>query len=295
MTWKSALRRLLYGLHLGWVFRLREGLRPFHPWRMAREPRFRRWNRGAAADEMVVRPGLVLRVDPQARGSFEWFCFRSAEMTRELDAFCREMPSYRRFLDVGACHGIFSLVFAHRRPEVTAVAIEPSTVAFRILAANAAAQEQVNVVPRQIACGAAAGTLRMRQVWHHLEAVAAGEPAATTDDGTAVIEAPMSTVDALCREMGFQPDLMKIDVEGYEMAVLLGAQETLALHRPRIFLEVHPERLRQLGHSVAEVVQLLEGLGYGFFGLGGGAMSGRRVARLRAVSRLVCGAAPPGG
>jgi FkbM family methyltransferase len=307
VNWKSRLRALVLGLHAGGLYRLRDRLRRWNPRRLAGEARFRRWNRGAAAGEMVVRPGLALRVEPRARESFEWFCFRSPEMVREMDAFVRQMRSRRRFLDIGACHGIFSLAFAHGRPEAMALAIEPSGLAFEILAANVAAQELANIVPRQIACGAAAGTLRMRQVWHHLEAVSgdeladgagvehvspiAGEPRAprAAAEGE-VIAAPMITVDALCVEMDFPPDLVKIDVEGYELEVLSGARDTLARHRPLLFLEVHPDRLRQLGHALAEVVRMLESLGYGFSELGGAALSGRQVAALRNVSRLVCAA-----
>lgn len=307
--WKSVLRKAVMGLHLGGLYRLRDRLRRWDPRRLAREARFRRWNRDAGPDEMVVRPGLALRVDPRARESFEWFCFRSPEMAREMDAFVRQMRQRRRFLDLGACHGIFSLAFAHGRPEALALAIEPSRPAHEILAANAAAQGLANILPRQIACGAAAGTLRMRQVWHHLEAVPGDEPLGAAEAGSAaaaagkppapgpaeegeVIAAPMSTVDALCVEMDFQPDLVKIDVEGYELEVLLGARNTLERHHPPLFLELHPDRLRQLGHSPAEVVRLLEGLGYTFSKLSGAALTARQVARLRSVSRLACAASP---
>ncbi len=304
MTMKVRLRRAVTRLHLAGLYRLWHRLARWDPRRVWREVRFRRWNRGAGPQEMVVRPGLRLRVDARSREPFEWFCFRSVEMTRELDAFVRELPARRRLLDVGACHGIFSLAFAQGRPEARAVAVEPSAIAYSILAENIRLGGLDNVVARQVACGAASGTLRMRQTWHHLEALppdlavpaAGAAPAPGDGEDGAVVAAAMQSVDALCAELDFRPDLVKIDVEGYELAVLAGARATLGRLRPRLFLELHPQRLCELGGSVAEVVELLAGLGYGFHRPGGAAIGGREVAGREAVSRVLCAAAdPPGG
>ncbi|BCZ23084.1 FkbM family methyltransferase [Mycobacterium senriense] len=61
--------------------------------------------------------------------------------------------------------------------------------------------------------------------------------------------------------------LIKIDVEGHELAVLHGATETLTRHRPAIVVEAEE---RHHPNSVAEITALLDGLGYaGFFDLGG--------------------------
>lgn len=282
---KARLRRILTAVRLGAIYRLWHGLASWDPRRLRRAARFRRWNRGVAPDRMVVRPGVCLRLDSRSREPFEWFCFRSVEMARELDAFLRAMKPRHSFLDVGACHGIFSLAFAQGRPGARALAVEPSAIAYSILAENVRLGGLENVIPRQIAMGAASGRLRMRQVWHHLEALPAEGP-----DGEAV-EVPMRTVDELCGELAFEPDVVKIDVEGYELAVLAGARAILARHRPLLFLELHPERLRQLGGTVAEVVRLLSGLGYRFRDPGGAPVAAQRLERREAVSRIVC--APP--
>ena len=270
-------------------YRVWHRLRAWDPRLLWRRARFRRWNRAAAADEIVVRPGLRLRIDAQSREPFEWFCFRSLEMARELDAFTREMAACRRFLDVGACHGIFSLVFARDRPEALAVAVEPSPVAYAVLAENVRLGGIDNVVTRQLACGPASGMLTMRQIWHHLEALPRDEAATLLIGGAPdVMAVPMQTLDDLCGELRLRPDLLKIDVEGYEQAVLAGARATLGRDRPGLFLELHPRRLQELGGSAAEVVGLLEALGYGFRRLDGAALSGRRVAARESVSRVLC-------
>jgi FkbM family methyltransferase len=299
-TTRERLRRAVTGLHLAGLYRLRYRLARCDPRRAWREARFRRWNRGAGPQEMVVRPGLRLLVDAQSREPFEWFCFRSSEMIRELDGFVRQMRTRRNLLDVGACHGIFSLAFAHGRPEARAVAVEPSAIAWSILTENIRLGGLDNVVARQVACGAASGTLRMRQTWHHLEALpeapaavaATGGPLAGRDEDGAVVTVPMRSIDELCAELDFRPDLAKIDVEGYELAVLAGARATLGRDRPLLFLELHPQWLRDLGGSVEEVVELLAGLGYGFHSPGGSVLSRRQVAAREAVSRILCVAAP---
>lgn len=52
------------------------------------------------------------------------------------------------------------------------------------------------------------------------------------------------------------PALMKIDVEGAEVMVLEGAQETIIRHRPHLFIEVHSSVL------LAQCAGILERLGY---------------------------------
>src|SRR5579864_5012814 len=158
-TLKSRLRRALVALRLSAVLAGWRRLRSWDPRLLWRRARFRRWNRGAGPGEMVVRPGLRLLVDARSPEPFEWFCWRSGEMTRELDAFVREMRTCRRFLDVGACHGVFSLTFVQGRPAARAVAVEPSAIACSILAENVRLGGLDNVVVRQVACGAAGGTL----------------------------------------------------------------------------------------------------------------------------------------
>jgi FkbM family methyltransferase len=67
---------------------------------------------------------------------------------------------------------------------------------------------------------------------------------------------PTVTVDAVVKQLGFSPDVIKIDVEGAEYLVLKGAHTTILEAKPRIFLSVHSELLR------STCLKYLEGLGY---------------------------------
>jgi FkbM family methyltransferase len=239
------------------------------PARLRRAWRHARLNRDAGADEIVIRDGVRLRIDPRSREGFEWFCFRSREMAEELDAFMADTRGCQRLLDVGAFHGIFSLVFAHERPDARCLALEPSPPAQEVLQVNLRLNANGRSSGLALALGEREGLLRMRSNWHHLEAVA--DAAGSEHD----VRVPVRSLDALCAERGFSPDAIKIDVEGFEHAVLRGGQKLLSGTRPLLFLEIHPGRLRELGSSVAELLRPLEDMGYVF------ALSDGRGVRLR--------------
>lgn len=110
---------------------------------------------------------------------------------------------------------------------------------------------QVTVHP--VALGAVAGTAELR-----LPGVGGGAYASFTaswiDEGR--LEVDVRTVDGELD--GAAPSLMKIDVEGFEYQVLQGACQTLAEHRPLLFLEVNHAILKDAGSSGAEFLQLVE-------------------------------------
>jgi hypothetical protein len=67
------------------------------------------------------------------------------------------------------------------------------------------------------------------------------------------VEVPAITIDSLSREYG-APDVLFIDVEGYEVNVLGGASKTLE-STPDVYVEVHVNwGLERYGHEARDVL-----------------------------------------
>jgi FkbM family methyltransferase len=65
----------------------------------------------------------------------------------------------------------------------------------------------------------------------------------------------VTTLDSFLKhENILQIDLIKIDVEGFEMNVLLGGEQTVIRYYPKLFVEVDDELLRSQQSSAAELV-----------------------------------------
>ncbi len=209
---------------------------------------------------ITLRPGITLRIDPQSRDPFEYFCFRSPEMTCELNRFIENVAAYSSFVDVGANHGIFSLTFCALHSDGRVVAIDPSPIAFEILQRNLNLNSFSRVRTRKIACGATPGEVRMQRNWHHLQVIC--------DEGSQVdaVNVPVLPLDQICDDENVSPEVVKIDVEGFELLVLQGAERVLQAAN-LLFFEVHPEAIDQLGLSQSSIFDLLASGGWRCYGL----------------------------
>ena len=88
--------------------------------------------------------------------------------------------------------------------------------------------------------------------------IASGAELGKTDALVEIIK-----LDDFVREKGLSSvDLIKIDVEGYEMNVLKGGIETIKQFRPKLFVEVIDAHLKRQGSSALEVFQFFEELDY---------------------------------
>jgi FkbM family methyltransferase len=73
------------------------------------------------------------------------------------------------------------------------------------------------------------------------------------------ITAPMLTIDGFCARERVSPDFIKIDVEGFEAAVLRGARETIRARGGSLalFVELHPSTWPAIGLSREAVLDEL--------------------------------------
>lgn len=229
-------------------------LRRASPRRQIATFRFRRANQGLSTGEIGLRPGIHLRACPEAREGYEHFAYRSLEMVEELDVFLREAGNASVLMDIGACHGLFTLSYFAQEAGRRAVAVEPSPRALEVLGRQLELNGSPAVVVVPHALGRAQGTVSMVYEWHHL--VTAGDEGHAGEERVEVVE--VEALDDLCHRLALAPDLIKIDVEGAELEVLAGGERTLIEYRPVLLLETHPKELRRLGSSVDEVIQFLD-------------------------------------
>ncbi|MEI3807213.1 class I SAM-dependent methyltransferase [Agrobacterium radiobacter] len=156
-------------------------------------------------------------------------------------------PDWRIF-DVGGNIGYYSALFGRCAPEGRVVAFEP-TETHRMLKQNLELNGISNVEVRQIALGEAEGNRRdaIFRVW--------GSPAE-------VEEFPFSTVDAEMRRLEWDRlDLLKVDVDSFDLEVLKGSLQTLDKFNPWILVELN-HALAERKQSVSQALEWLASVGY---------------------------------
>ena len=73
----------------------------------------------------------------------------------------------------------------------------------------------------------------------------------------------VKVLDEIVEELKLKKlDLIKIDVEGFELNVLLGAKKTISQFHPIFFIEIDDNNLRDQGSSAKELIEFLSGKGY---------------------------------
>lgn len=273
---KKSLRRMLPGPLFNLIQRIRAlGYQPPEEIGRMREKFDQLQKQVTKPGAMLLRPGIELELDAESKEPFTWFCWRSPEMVKELDLFINRVQGGTTFVDVGANHGVFSLVFLKVNPKGRVLSVDPSPIAGKIRLNNRALNKMdAAMLSYQVACGREEGEVKMHFNWHHLEI------SGKTDEGTENVSVPVRTLDSLCAENHLAPELVKIDVEGYELQVLQGAERTLK-QAAVLFLEIHPELLEKVNVSLESIFDWLAAHGWRV-----GTLDGVNMARAEFCDRI---------
>lgn len=194
--------------------------------------------------------GLRLRLDLRESIQRDWYA--GLYDRRELAFLSKRLGSGGDFVDVGAHVGMYAVSGALAlRGRGRVLALEPNPAARAQLEQNVRLNDCDVIVSARAAAEARGSAL--------LHVPVTPDPSFSSLEGGRFAEAEpvrieQTTVDAEVTELDLVPVLVKIDVEGAELSVLAGMEQTLDL-RPALLIEVGPD-------TAAEAERLLAERGY---------------------------------
>jgi FkbM family methyltransferase len=176
--------------------------------------------------------------------------------------------------DVGAHAGQMAKLFARMAPRGKVHAFEPGAYALSILRPMVWLKGRGRIAIEPIALGSEPGTLTLNTPVKRSGSLGFGlsHLGERADTGEVFShDVSVETIDRYVAGKAIQRlDLIKADIEGWEMRMLLGAADTLARLRPVVFLEVVDVYLARAGNSRAQLWSFMTALDYRPFRLAPG-------------------------
>jgi len=236
LAWKlAAVRRILKNEGL-WVLLweiLCQGLKPLLT---VYESVAWRWNLARGRLCFNVH-GNALTVLPGDRGISRELSVYGTHEPRSTQLLKQFLKPGMTVVDIGGNLGYYALLEAQMVGNSgRVIAIEPVAANFAQLSKNVAANGYRNTILHNLAIGPSNGIATMyigkKSNWHSLHPV----PWEARE-----ITVRVSTLDAVLAEHHLHSvDLIRMDVEGYEVEVIHGMAETLENYSPRLLVELHP-------------------------------------------------------
>ena len=211
-----------------------------------------------------VEPGLEMFLDPYdfvpavilVTGAWE---------PKTWAIISEHLPEGGTFIDVGAHIGYHSLKAARKvGGGGHVVAIEPNPLTLQQLRSNVQRNRGFMIAIEPVACSDSEAVLDFFGAGRSNTGASSLSRENASERGTPVsYRVRARPLDDVVREMNLlRVDVVKIDVQGAEMKVLQGANETLSRFHPALVIEITDPQLAAMGASAAQVTQFLTSRGY---------------------------------
>jgi FkbM family methyltransferase len=172
-------------------------------------------------------------------------------------------PPGGAILDLGAHLGTFTLVAAASGRRV--IAVEASSRNVELLEKSARANgldDAITIIPASVSNRSGMVRFQQEAAWGRI---------ADARWATDVVEVPARTVTEILGELGVgRVDVVKMDVDGFEMAAIEGMAALLSVPQaPRVVYKSNAHTLRMFDATPEQLVGALAELGYGNYLVGG--------------------------
>jgi FkbM family methyltransferase len=211
-------------------------------WRVARANAADRCGRSFHYEHSTAGPLLYHPSDYLSRRLYLYDDFEHRELRFAMD----RARGGGLILDVGANIGLYTVACARAAgPAGRVIALEPGPATFEKLAETCRQLHLTNVTALNLAASRAAGVARLaasrpdREVQQRL-----------IENGDAGVPVQTCRLDDVCGDDVKAVTLLKIDVEGHEVAALEGAERILENGRAHLIVEFYAEGLRAARSSL---------------------------------------------
>lgn len=236
----------------------------------------KRIGEGADLDLALETSDSVIRCVVDRRWSFlapincqgDFYYHLLPEGRPELAGVARLAIEGGTLFDLGAHAGIVSAMFCAAKAGNKAYSFEPSPFSVERLKAIRSLNhledrmfiEPVGIGERRatvdMLLDPGSGYIQTQAFAHSMQA------------GAQTIQIPIESIPDAAARLNVIPDIIKLDIEGYEYEAVKGAQAFLAKHQPVILFELHLNYIEERGLSGQTVVEMLSECGYSFFTYG---------------------------
>ena len=218
--------------------------------------------------EHIIRTiyGFKLIIDPSIDNGVELSLFQTGTYEKGILSFIENnFNGGGCFIDVGANIGLMSVFTANKFPKAKIIAFEAQPDTFVLLKENIAINNIVSIDARHCALGNENGNVSIYDNWQ----INRGGASIVVKDTNS--NAHLVKIQTLDNAIGDTlTEMIKIDVEGFELEVLKGAQHTIRKYLPVIIVEISTQRVNKHASS-GEIIEFIKGQGnYRIYKLAGG-------------------------